>query len=217
MAEKKRNILSIEQRLNIIERLKAGERPQSLAEEYKISKQAVSWIKKNENNITQTKEVLKSCNGNINKKRYKKQEESILDQKLMKWFSQQRTMGRPVSGTILKKQALLYNKRLNGSENFTASDGWLARFKKRYGLKNKHIHGEKLSADLEGSISLDCIYNCDETGLYWKMMPNSTLVQRIEKKAEGFKKPKNRLTVMACTNASGTLCLLSGNQHNHAA
>ncbi|XP_044595474.1 jerky protein homolog-like [Cotesia glomerata] len=101
----------------------------------------------------------------------------------------------------------------------SASDGWLARFKKRYGLKNKHIHGEKLSADLEGSedfkekfnnfktitdISLDCIYNCDETGLYWKMMPNSTLVQRKEKKAEGFKKPKNRLTVMACTNASGT-------------
>ncbi|CAG5075407.1 Similar to Jrkl: Jerky protein homolog-like (Mus musculus) [Cotesia congregata] len=91
------NILSIEQRLNIIERLKAGERPQSLAENYKISKQAVSWIKKNENNITQTKEVLKSCNGNIDKKRYKKQEESILDQKLMKWFSQQRSMGRPVS------------------------------------------------------------------------------------------------------------------------
>ncbi|CAD6227751.1 GSCOCG00006207001-RA-CDS [Cotesia congregata] len=215
----KRNILSVEQRCNIIQRLKDGETPQSLAEEYKISKQAVSWIKKNETSILQTQEILKSCNGNTDKKRYKKQEENILDQKLMKWLSQQRSMGRPVSGSFIRKQALLYNKLLNGNENFTASDGWLAKFKKRYGLKNKNANGEKLSADIEGSedfkekfnnfrtitgISLDCIYNCDETGLYWKIMPSRTLVQRKKKKAERFKKPKNRVTVMACTNSSGT-------------
>ncbi|XP_044589588.1 jerky protein homolog-like [Cotesia glomerata] len=215
----KRNILSVEQRCNIIQRLKDGESPQSLADEYKISKQAISWIKKNETSIIQTQEVLKSCSGNINKKRYKKQEENILDQKLMKWLSQQRSMGRTVSGTTIQKQALLYNKLLNGNENFTASHGWLAKFKKRYGLKNKNAHGEKLSANLEGSedfkekfnnfrtitdISLDCIYNCDETGLYWKMMPSRRLVKMKKNKAERFKKPKNRVTVMACTNASGT-------------
>ncbi|CAG5093769.1 Similar to Tigd2: Tigger transposable element-derived protein 2 (Mus musculus), partial [Cotesia congregata] len=135
----KRNILSVEQRCNIIQRLKDGETPQSLAEEYKISKQAVSWIKKNETSILQTQEILKSCNGNTDKKRYKKQEENILDQKLMKWLSQQRSMGRPVS----------------------ASDGWLAKFKKRYGLKNKNANGEKLSADIEDAFHL-CALAWDE-------------------------------------------------------
>lgn len=59
----------------------------------------------------------------VNKKRYKKQEENLLDQKLMNWFVQRRSIGRPVSGKILQKQALLYNKRFNGKENLVASNG----------------------------------------------------------------------------------------------
>lgn len=36
------------------------------------------------------------------------------------------------------------------------------------------------------------------------MMPNTTLLSKGEVKVEGRKKPKNRLTVMLCTIASGT-------------
>ena len=71
------------------------------------------------------------------------------------------------------------------------------------------LQGEKLSADAtaidpfklqevmekEGS-TLEQSYNCDETGLYYRMMPAKTLASRYEKGAEGMKKQKDRVTLM---------------------
>ena len=51
------------------------------------------------------------------------------------------------------------------------------------------------------------MFNCDESGLYWKLMPNKTLVTSREKEAKAFKKPKDRVTIMACANASGSIKL----------
>ena len=53
------------------------------------------------------------------------------------------------------------------------------------------------------SLTLNQVFNCDETGLCWKLMPDKTLVSSREKEAKGFKKPKDRVTLMACTNATG--------------
>ena len=49
------------------------------------------------------------------------------------------------------------------------------------------------------------VFNCDKTGLYWKLMPNKTLVSSREKEAKGFKKPKDRVTLMACANDIGSI------------
>ena len=51
------------------------------------------------------------------------------------------------------------------------------------------------------------VFNCDETGLYFRMLPTTTLESKMEKKAPGYKKQKDRLAVMACSNASGGLKL----------
>ena len=47
-------------------------------------------------------------------------------------------------------------------------------------------------------------YNADETGLSSKCLPQRTFVSCQEKCAPGFKKAKDRLTVLGCTNALGT-------------
>ena len=57
----------------------------------------------------------------------------------------------------------------------------------------------------EENLILNQVFNCDETGLYWKLLPNKTLVSAREKEAKGFKKPKDRVTLMACTNATGSI------------
>jgi len=51
------------------------------------------------------------------------------------------------------------------------------------------------------------IFNCDETGLLWKLLPDKTLVSAREKGAKGFKKPKDQVTLMACSNTTGTIKL----------
>ena len=44
-------------------------------------------------------------------------------------------------------------------------------------------------------------YNIDETGLYWKMTPDTTLATEPQ---AGRKKEKTRITIVNCCNASGS-------------
>ena len=105
---------------------------------------------------------------------------------------------------------------------FKAGTGGLKRFRDGHGIRALSMQGESLSAATdtvdsfkeklakvmeEKGLTLSQVFNCDETGLYWKLMPNKTLVSSREKEAKGFKKPKDRVTLMACANASGSIKL----------
>ncbi len=65
------------------------------------------------------------------------------------------------------------------------------------------MQGEKLSADMpaagdfvtsfqkfieDNNYTLNQIFNCDETGLYYKLLPEKTLASSFEKSASGRKK-----------------------------
>ncbi len=63
------------------------------------------------------------------------------------------------------------------------------------------------NCDEDKGIALTQVFNCDETGLYWRLMPWKTLVSAREKDAKGFKKPKDRVTLMACANVTGSIKL----------
>jgi hypothetical protein len=47
------------------------------------------------------------------------------------------------------------------------------------------------------------LYNCDETGLNYKMLPAKTLASKKEAAAPGYKKSKEGVTILACSNATG--------------
>ena len=54
---------------------------------------------------------------------------------------------------------------------------------------------------------MDQIFNCDETGLNFRLLPDKTLAASFETSADGRKKSKERVTINACSNASGTIKL----------
>ena len=98
------------------------------------------------------------------------------------------------------------------------SHGWLHRFKERHGIRQLKLQGEALSADSSAlepfkrklhefietqQLTLHQLFNCDETGLFWRMLPNKTLADSSEKTARNFKQPKERITLLAAANASG--------------
>lgn len=67
------------------------------------------------------------------------------------WFSQLRNLVSPVSGRMLQAKTVGYHKNLkDGDENFTASDGWLDRWKKKFRIRQLNISGENLSFDTSG-------------------------------------------------------------------
>jgi hypothetical protein len=148
----------------------------------------------------------------------KKPKLDVLDEALWIWFCQERRKGTPILGPIIKEKALILIRKMRVSnEEFTASEGWLNRWKKRHQMV---ISGETLSADhiaaenfiktFELLINDNCfvpdkIYNIDETGLNYKMLPQKkTLASNQEKSVSGIKVAKERVTVAACSNASGT-------------
>ncbi len=56
--------------------------------------------------------------------------------------------------------------------------------------------------------TLNQIFNADETGLWWRLMPSKSLVHSGEKRAANFKKAKEGVTLLGCANATGTCKLL---------
>lgn len=95
-------------------------------------------------------DVLEKADGRVDKKkRYSAIEESPFEQALMEWFRQKRELNEPITGPLLKEQAIFFHRRIYGETNFSASEGWLTKFKERHKLHYLTAKGEQLSADLE--------------------------------------------------------------------
>ena len=136
-----------------------------------------------------------------------------LEHALFLWFSDIRARNVPVSDEILQIKARFFGERLEIDE-FSYSRGWLQNFKKRFGIKKSTVHGEAGGVDSQVIASgreqlqhmlrdytLDNIYNIDETGLFYRLEPNTTLATGP---VRGTKKCKDRITVALCANASGS-------------
>nr|XP_023398902.1 zinc finger protein 404 isoform X1 [Loxodonta africana] len=148
-----------------------------------------------------------------------------MEKALSLWLEDMNRKCVPTDGNMLRQKALsLYEDFSKGSHEtsdtkpFTASKGWLHRFRNRFGLKNIKITGEAASADEETATTFLAelkklikekgyhpkqVFNCDETGLLWKKMPNSTYIHKSAKEAPGHKTWKDRLTLVLCGNAAG--------------
>lgn len=217
-AKRKRNVLSIENKITILDRLEKGESGASLAVVYNVGKSTISEIKGNKSKILQFASKLNSTDGSKSRKSMKKASDEKLEDAIYLWFLQKRSQGQPISGLLLCEKALQMNEQLGGPSEFKASTGWLKNCKLRHGIRELEVQGKALSADVsgaeafkksflkiveEGSFSKDDVYNADETGLNWKAIPHKLLVSRRERSAPGFKSSKQRITIMVCANASG--------------
>ena len=55
------------------------------------------------------------------------------------------------------------------------------------------------------SLTPEQMYNADESGLYWKMLPDETLAVTTDAhKTLGHKQAKNRLTLLCACHGTGT-------------
>jgi len=113
----------------------------------------------------------------------------LIEEATLKWLRNATTAGLPISDAILQEKACNIRDQLQiSAENFDASSGWLEKFKNRHNIKLYITHGEAGSAPIESlpherqslqtiltSYALKDIYNADETGLFYRMLPNQTL------------------------------------------
>lgn len=218
MGNNKRKHLNIKEKLEIIRSLESGSNVTYLSKKYGIAKSTVCAI----NN---RKQKIKNQAGNMlrlggKRSTLKEGEFPKTEKRLYKWIIKQRSRNIPINGFMIKAKAIEINSKIKeGAKGFNASDGWLRNFKKRFGIRLLKISGEKLSCQSENvdpfikkleekikelDLCEDQIYNADESGLFYKSLPDKTYVVNAEKTAPGTKMMKQRITFLACTNASGT-------------
>ncbi|XP_065163398.1 tigger transposable element-derived protein 4-like [Atheta coriaria] len=211
MSSQQRKAFSIEEKSAIIRRLENGESNSRLAKEFGVGHSTISMIFKNKNRIQQ------SINSNVLKpKRLRKSRQEHVDQALIHWFKNMRNKGIPVNGPKLQEKANGFAARF-GILDFKCSASWISRFKVRHNIVAGKIVGESSSVDqnsttnwlisvwpnLRRQFSDDDIFNADETGLFYKLMPNETL-KFIGENCSGGKLLEDRITVMVAANMSGT-------------
>lgn len=216
-AKRKRVVVTIEQKLEAVRRVENGEILRKVAADLGVGISSVSvWVK---NKST----MEEYCSKMPNRKSMKPSEYNELNEALHLWFTQAREKGTPISGPILMEKAKMLSEMMGESyKDFSASSGWLDRWKTRYGVRKLNLCGEKMSAD-EDAVNVfktefedliknkgynkDQIFNADETGLNFKMLPRKSLASKSEASAPGHKLSKERITVLACSNASGSFRL----------
>lgn len=208
--------LTITQKCEILDKIKEGISLTILAQKYNVGKSTITDIKSKEAKIRSF--VINTEKGPGSRKTLKTPENPQLEDALFTWFLEQRRKNVPLTGEILMEKAKFFHERL-GRGAFVASRGWLDNFKKRHGIRQLKVTGEKLSNNeaavqpfqekfleviREKDLSADQIYNADESGLYWKAIPDKTLASGSETSAPGSKVSKERITFMPCANATGT-------------
>ena len=128
---------------------------------------------------------------------------------MYEWYQRARIKNIPVTGPMLQEKAKPASEELGDSE-FTASNGWLDRFKKRFNIKSNVISSEaggvreetvtswqeRLPNILSG-YSPENIFNKDETGQFFRAALNRSLAE-LSKQCTGGKKSKERTTFAFC-------------------
>lgn len=205
MAEsKKRNDLSLKMKYEVIlaSEREPGIPSRKLATLFDCGKSQIQGILRNKQHYKDLYEQnaddkMKHC-----RKRSRKSEYSEINETLYKWFQLATSRNIFPDGKILMEKALEIAASLGMGEEFKASNGWLARWKQRYNISHRRVSGEsgdvsdvtveswleRLPSILAGYEVQD-VWNCDETGLFWKALPDKGLAEK-GKACRGGKKIK---------------------------
>ncbi|XP_028648887.1 tigger transposable element-derived protein 1-like [Erpetoichthys calabaricus] len=214
---------TIELKKEIIAKYERGMRVSDIAREYGKSKSTISTILKK-------KEQLKEANVSKGVSIITKQRPQIIDEVeklLLVYINEKQLEGASISEAFISEKALQIYEDLKKKTPetsalsdfvFKASRGWFEKFKHRTGIHRVIRHGEAASSDKAGAEKFilefkkiieeesyvpQQVFNADETGLFWKKMPNKTYITKEEKALSGHKPMKDRLTLLLCSNASG--------------
>jgi DDE superfamily endonuclease./Tc5 transposase DNA-binding domain./CENP-B N-terminal DNA-binding domain. len=222
--KKPRTVLTLETKLNIIQRLENGETAASLGRFYNVNESSIRTIKKNAERIRNS--VAQSCSLAAKKTvRVRNPLLEKIEKMLAIWVEDQNKKKMTVNSRIIRTKALKLYEHLqqrhrdsSSAEPFAASKGWFDKFQKRQNLHNIKTKGDISSGDSVSNYDFsdefkavviakgykpEHVFNLDEVSLFWKRMPCRTFIANEEKTAPGFKAAKDRLTVLLCGNAKG--------------
>ncbi|GFV72017.1 tigger transposable element-derived protein 1 [Trichonephila clavipes] len=172
-----RQSISLETKFVILDRLGKGEGSAAIGKHFNLGESTVRAIKKNE------AAIRKSVISGIRDVLLERTERAIAI-----WIEEQVQRRIPVSGYLIQEKALQFYKSMK-QESATADEGAVKKFP------------EELAKIIEdGDYTVDQEFKADETGLYWKKLPNRTYIAKDEKTASGHKTTTEKLKKQSVIN-----------------
>lgn len=182
----------------------------SVAREFSVGKSTLrGWLQNRE------KILARSLNKDAKKKF--RERNAAFDELEAQLFDEWSAVEAKVStdGNFLRQRATEIAAKLN-IKNFKASPHWTDNFKKRFNLTTAKACGTSAAADENlvqlwldenrdklASYELRNIFNADETGLFYRLLPSRTLCVKGTK-CHGGSQSKQRVSILLCANMTGT-------------
>lgn len=149
MMRRKRVVLSIKDKYEIVRRLEEGESAANLAFEYGVGNTTICDIRKQKLDIIEYISKIDTLDGASERKTMKFAQNKVADEAVYKWYIENRSQGKTITGPILCEKAIELYKELGGSPSFQASFGWLKRFKSRHGIRDLQGEGENFLSNIK--------------------------------------------------------------------
>uniref|UniRef100_UPI00398E38C9 jerky protein homolog isoform X1 n=1 Tax=Pristiophorus japonicus TaxID=55135 RepID=UPI00398E38C9 len=197
-AKRKHNSLSIAKKVELLQKLDNGTSVRRLSEKYGVGISTIYDIKNQKEQIMNfyaESDVQKEMN---KRKSMHKPKSDDLDRVMMEWWRQRRSEKVPLSGPMVMEQAKIFHAELEIETPCSYSSGWLTKFKRRHGISQLKVCGDKAKLITDENLSTEQIYNADQTALFWHCIPRKTLATAEESQPMGVKDGKDGLTVLGC-------------------
>uniref|UniRef100_A0A7N5JAM7 HTH CENPB-type domain-containing protein n=1 Tax=Ailuropoda melanoleuca TaxID=9646 RepID=A0A7N5JAM7_AILME len=219
-AKRERKAITLDIKLEVLRRFEVGEKLSQIAKALGLAVSTVATIRDNKEKIKANSQIATPLRAS-RLTRHRSAVMETMERLLHVWLEDQSQRNVPLSVTIIQEKAKslfddLQRERGGSSqtEKFSASKGWFVRFKERHCLPhfkmnstapgNKDVYLEALRSIIEeGKYTPQQVFNVDETGLYWKRMPEGMFISVEEKAEPGFKSSKDRLMLLLGGNAAG--------------
>ncbi|XP_068121604.1 tigger transposable element-derived protein 1-like [Hyperolius riggenbachi] len=219
---KKKVMITVEVKKEIIKKHEQGMRVADIARCYSKSTSTICTILKKKENIRR----LDAAKGVTRVSKQRPQVLEDVEKLLLIWINEKQRAGDTVTETfICEKAKALYTELISklpgmsteNEESFKASRGWFDNFKRRSGIHFVR-HREAMSSDTKAAETFTTefqefmvsegylphqVFSCNETRLFWKKMPRRTYIAAEENAKPGPKPMKDCLTLLFCANANG--------------
>ncbi|XP_064004729.1 tigger transposable element-derived protein 4 [Pogoniulus pusillus] len=226
---RRKKSISIQEKIDIISAVESGKKKADIAAKYGIKRNSLSSIMKNKEKVL---EAFESLRFDPKRKRLRTAFYTDLEEALVKWYRIAQCLNVPVNGPMLRLKANDFAQKL-GHSDFKCSNGWLDRFKSRYGLV---FRAQPVEAAPTATVDAPTlwyqnvlpyyindyqpknVFYIQETGLLYEMLPRNKFAFKGETCSVG-NVSKERITVVTGTNVDGSeklpLLVIGKNKNSH--
>lgn len=207
-----RNALDLKTKYDIIQASVSGLKHREVVDKFHLkSVSHVTMILKSK------QKIIENYEGQLDSKRktLKTGKYPDLDKYLVAFITDCNVSGLPINESLLEEEAKNYCLK-NNINDFKASHGYFCKFYNREAVSIKHIHGDASNVDhelaedwksklndLTNAYAPKDVFNVDELGLFFQLIPSKTLTVKGNNCKNG-KKSKQRITVLLGSNSIGT-------------